>query len=237
MQQEKLLSKQELKELLRLDTPQSKCIKQKGYKIYPYRTWQNTQVCVYDFGQKIWAENVEAQRYRILLNDYLITIGCQTIAKKEQLNWYTANVYSVKTGDREPNMLNLENCDLQNVIIIENRLIMITHKNVPHFYVVVNSFLAEVSPLEAEQIIKDLFLSAKEKENLCSNYPDIWMEDNGVLLCRKELVGTLYIALTKKNYKVPSVNIDYVHMCKIIKDPAHKNVIRYIAKEAFVIKR
>lgn len=236
---EKLLSKKEFKELLRLDGDPGNCFKQKGYKIYPLVRYQREFLCVYDFGEKIWAENVTIKRHRLYLNDYVITIGSPSNKQQDQVDWSTVNIYNVKTGEINHVLcgLNCGICDLESIVVVERRLIIINKENFLHFYIVIDGFLTEIPVINAEQIIRNFFLPRNEVASLLKRYSDQWENQNGILInpVTKDIPSMLHVGLKRKKYqKVPVPHVSYAQMVVIAMNGTAKKEIRYIDKKSIV---
>ena len=234
----KLFSPKELAQFLKEDavqSPQAPCIKVKGYKIYPKRKVGNDLVNIFDFGSTVFLESATLKRHRILLNDYLITVGCPSPADTTKLDWLTPVIYSVKNKSAEHDLRNYGVFDAGQIIVVDHKMIFLNAGRYPRFIVIIDGLLQELSVAQAEQALRNLYLTRKEVNALIQYYPDNgWEMHNGILInpLYLEVPSALQISLRNKGMKCHLPDWDYKKLYLILSQQPQKNEIRYISKEA-----
>ena len=177
--------------------------------------------------------------------NYVISLQ-SPLGREDCVDFSTLRLYRKEKGTMtygDDEITALGNIYAGRLLVIDECLLVICQKDLPLFCIVVDEKLTRITPLAAEQILRNLPLNGQAQEAVQKAYPDAgWIMENGILY--NPSTGDVPSCLQfygwlgkKRNRSRIKANLDFVKLMRMFtrSEKKDKPLVKYIKSDHLLL--
>lgn len=237
------ISEEELRRFVKANAHRSETITRgKNFKVFKNYRLYGEVVNVISFHDRHFAvEEITCKKVRYIeMNDYLLSIPSLS-GMENYLFFLGGACYNTQDGTRTyTGKVIADSCYVGRFVVIDGRMLALCDKKHPRFFIIVVGQLREIPSFTAEQILRNMPLSARHLEALRNFCAENWEIHNGIMIKPDtlEVPGSLQYYAWKRSRSTKAVikaNLDFGKLLSILTRDEQKETpaVKFVSSEHF----